>query len=164
MFLLKPGLSLRSVYLSHFLLLLHRKALTLLRYIEDETYVQQFRACYLPPQIYLRYTHPCTLHTVQSTNMRFIKFRNEKQNESQFLNICLQTLTLLFYGFEFIWPQDQFEMMVLWKKIILQLKLLSQQIYRLILSDVLITVLLLIIGRRGKNLSNLYAIWKLIWT
>lgn len=36
-FLLKPGLSLRSVYLSHFLLLLHRKALTLLRYIEDET-------------------------------------------------------------------------------------------------------------------------------
>ncbi|KAF7710604.1 guanine nucleotide exchange C9orf72 homolog [Silurus meridionalis] len=36
-FLLKPGLNLRSVYLSHFLLLLHRKALTLLRYIEDET-------------------------------------------------------------------------------------------------------------------------------
>ncbi|XP_066535230.1 guanine nucleotide exchange factor C9orf72 homolog isoform X2 [Hoplias malabaricus] len=36
-FLLKPGLSLRSVFLSHFLLLLHRKALTLLRYIEDET-------------------------------------------------------------------------------------------------------------------------------
>ncbi|XP_007238049.3 guanine nucleotide exchange factor C9orf72 homolog [Astyanax mexicanus] len=36
-FLLKPSLSLRSVYLSHFLLLLHRKALTLLRYIEDET-------------------------------------------------------------------------------------------------------------------------------
>lgn len=36
-FLLKPGLSLRSAYLSHFLLLLHRKALTLLRYIEDET-------------------------------------------------------------------------------------------------------------------------------
>uniref|UniRef100_A0A4W4HB88 CI072 protein n=1 Tax=Electrophorus electricus TaxID=8005 RepID=A0A4W4HB88_ELEEL len=36
-FLLKPGLSLRSVYLSHFLLVLHRKALTLLRYIEDET-------------------------------------------------------------------------------------------------------------------------------
>ncbi|XP_028833965.1 guanine nucleotide exchange C9orf72-like [Denticeps clupeoides] len=36
-FLLKPGLSLRSVYLSHFLLLLHRKSVTLLRYIEDET-------------------------------------------------------------------------------------------------------------------------------
>lgn len=36
-FLLKPGLNLRSVYLSHFLLLLHRRALTLLRYIEDDT-------------------------------------------------------------------------------------------------------------------------------
>ncbi|TSW48754.1 Guanine nucleotide exchange C9orf72 [Bagarius yarrelli] len=36
-FLLKPGLNLRNVYLSHFLLLLHRKALTLLRYIEDDT-------------------------------------------------------------------------------------------------------------------------------
>lgn len=36
-FHLKPGLELRTVYLSHFLLLLHRKALTLLRYIEDET-------------------------------------------------------------------------------------------------------------------------------
>ncbi|XP_049917723.1 guanine nucleotide exchange factor C9orf72 homolog isoform X2 [Epinephelus moara] len=36
-FMLKPGLSLRSTYLSQFLLLLHRKALTLLKYIEDET-------------------------------------------------------------------------------------------------------------------------------
>ncbi|XP_048852404.1 guanine nucleotide exchange factor C9orf72 homolog [Brienomyrus brachyistius] len=36
-FLLKPGLSLRSTYLAQFLLLLHRKALTLLKYIEDET-------------------------------------------------------------------------------------------------------------------------------
>ncbi|XP_046873368.1 guanine nucleotide exchange C9orf72 homolog [Hypomesus transpacificus] len=36
-FMLKPGLSLRSTYLAQFLLLLHRKALTLLKYIEDET-------------------------------------------------------------------------------------------------------------------------------
>uniref|UniRef100_A0A3B5M2F2 Uncharacterized protein n=1 Tax=Xiphophorus couchianus TaxID=32473 RepID=A0A3B5M2F2_9TELE len=36
-FLLKPGLALRSSYLAQFLLLLHRKALTLLKYIEDET-------------------------------------------------------------------------------------------------------------------------------
>uniref|UniRef100_A0A8C6PX39 C9orf72-SMCR8 complex subunit n=1 Tax=Nothobranchius furzeri TaxID=105023 RepID=A0A8C6PX39_NOTFU len=36
-FMLKPGLSLRSAYLAQFLLLLHRKALTLLKYIEDET-------------------------------------------------------------------------------------------------------------------------------
>uniref|UniRef100_A0A8C9TCI7 C9orf72-SMCR8 complex subunit n=1 Tax=Scleropages formosus TaxID=113540 RepID=A0A8C9TCI7_SCLFO len=36
-FLLKPGLMLRSTYLAQFLLLLHRKALTLLKYIEDET-------------------------------------------------------------------------------------------------------------------------------
>ncbi|XP_069096771.1 guanine nucleotide exchange factor C9orf72 homolog isoform X2 [Pleurodeles waltl] len=37
MFLLKPGLSLRSVFLAQFLLILHRKALTLLKYIEDDT-------------------------------------------------------------------------------------------------------------------------------
>uniref|UniRef100_A0A7N6FJU5 CI072 protein n=1 Tax=Anabas testudineus TaxID=64144 RepID=A0A7N6FJU5_ANATE len=36
-FMLKPGLSLRSTYLAQFLLLLHRKALALLKYIEDET-------------------------------------------------------------------------------------------------------------------------------
>lgn len=36
-FMLKPGLSLRSTYLAQFLLLLHRKALTLLKYIEDDT-------------------------------------------------------------------------------------------------------------------------------
>ncbi|XP_077945503.1 guanine nucleotide exchange factor C9orf72 homolog isoform X1 [Gasterosteus aculeatus] len=36
-FMLKPGLSLRSTYLAQFLLLLHRKSLTLLKYIEDET-------------------------------------------------------------------------------------------------------------------------------
>lgn len=36
-FMLKPGMSLRSTYLAQFLLLLHRKALTLLKYIEDET-------------------------------------------------------------------------------------------------------------------------------
>uniref|UniRef100_A0A3Q3J9M7 Uncharacterized protein n=1 Tax=Monopterus albus TaxID=43700 RepID=A0A3Q3J9M7_MONAL len=36
-FMLKPGLGLRSTYLAQFLLLLHRKALTLLKYIEDET-------------------------------------------------------------------------------------------------------------------------------
>ncbi|KAM9787098.1 LOW QUALITY PROTEIN: guanine nucleotide exchange factor C9orf72 homolog [Syngnathus typhle] len=36
-FMLRPGLSLRSTYLAQFLLLLHRKALTLLKYIEDET-------------------------------------------------------------------------------------------------------------------------------
>lgn len=35
--MLKPGLSLRSTYLAQFLLLLHRKALTLLKYIEDDT-------------------------------------------------------------------------------------------------------------------------------
>ena len=36
-FMLKPSLSLRSTYLTQFLLLIHRKALTLLKYIEDET-------------------------------------------------------------------------------------------------------------------------------
>uniref|UniRef100_A0A674P5T6 C9orf72-SMCR8 complex subunit n=1 Tax=Takifugu rubripes TaxID=31033 RepID=A0A674P5T6_TAKRU len=36
-FMLKPGLSLRSTFLAQFLLLLHRKALTLLKYIEDDT-------------------------------------------------------------------------------------------------------------------------------
>lgn len=36
-FLLKPGLSLRNVFLAQFLLVLHRKALTLLKYIEDDT-------------------------------------------------------------------------------------------------------------------------------
>ncbi|XP_061781054.1 guanine nucleotide exchange factor C9orf72 homolog isoform X2 [Nerophis lumbriciformis] len=36
-FMLKPSMSLRSTYLAQFLLLLHRKALTLLKYIEDET-------------------------------------------------------------------------------------------------------------------------------
>uniref|UniRef100_A0A8C5DWM1 Uncharacterized protein n=1 Tax=Gouania willdenowi TaxID=441366 RepID=A0A8C5DWM1_GOUWI len=36
-FMLRPGMSLRSSYLAQFLLLLHRKALTLLKYIEDET-------------------------------------------------------------------------------------------------------------------------------
>ncbi|XP_035275689.1 guanine nucleotide exchange C9orf72 homolog isoform X1 [Anguilla anguilla] len=36
-FLLKPGLGLRSTFLAQFLLLLHRRALTLLKYIEDET-------------------------------------------------------------------------------------------------------------------------------
>ncbi|XP_021429839.1 guanine nucleotide exchange C9orf72 isoform X1 [Oncorhynchus mykiss] len=36
-FMLKPGLNLRSTYLAQFLLILHRKALTLLKYIEDET-------------------------------------------------------------------------------------------------------------------------------
>lgn len=36
-FILKPGLVLRSTFLAQFLLLLHRKALTLLKYIEDET-------------------------------------------------------------------------------------------------------------------------------
>lgn len=37
--MLKPGLNLRSTYLAQFLLILHRKALTLLKYIEDETWV-----------------------------------------------------------------------------------------------------------------------------
>uniref|UniRef100_A0A8C7HSL6 C9orf72-SMCR8 complex subunit n=1 Tax=Oncorhynchus kisutch TaxID=8019 RepID=A0A8C7HSL6_ONCKI len=36
-FMLKPGLNLRSTYLAQFLLILHRKAITLLKYIEDET-------------------------------------------------------------------------------------------------------------------------------
>ncbi|MBN3321114.1 CI072 protein, partial [Atractosteus spatula] len=36
-FHLKPGLSLRSTFLAQFMLVLHRKALTLLKYIEDET-------------------------------------------------------------------------------------------------------------------------------
>ncbi|XP_064784121.1 guanine nucleotide exchange factor C9orf72-like isoform X2 [Oncorhynchus masou masou] len=36
-FMLKPGLNLRTTYLAQFLLILHRKALTLLKYIEDET-------------------------------------------------------------------------------------------------------------------------------
>ncbi|XP_064032864.1 guanine nucleotide exchange factor C9orf72 homolog isoform X3 [Pogoniulus pusillus] len=36
-FHLKPGLSLRSTFLAHFLLVLHRKALTLIKYIEDDT-------------------------------------------------------------------------------------------------------------------------------
>ncbi|XP_055719393.1 guanine nucleotide exchange factor C9orf72-like [Salvelinus fontinalis] len=36
-FMLKPGLNLRSTYLAQFLLILHRKALVLLKYIEDET-------------------------------------------------------------------------------------------------------------------------------
>nr|XP_033775748.1 guanine nucleotide exchange C9orf72 homolog isoform X1 [Geotrypetes seraphini]XP_033775755.1 guanine nucleotide exchange C9orf72 homolog isoform X1 [Geotrypetes seraphini]XP_033775764.1 guanine nucleotide exchange C9orf72 homolog isoform X1 [Geotrypetes seraphini] len=36
-FHLKPGLSLRSTFLAQFLLILHRKALTLVKYIEDET-------------------------------------------------------------------------------------------------------------------------------
>ncbi|XP_070598570.1 guanine nucleotide exchange factor C9orf72 homolog [Erythrolamprus reginae] len=36
-FHLKPGLSLRSVFLAQFLLVLHRKALTLIKYIEDDT-------------------------------------------------------------------------------------------------------------------------------
>ncbi|XP_029585812.1 guanine nucleotide exchange C9orf72 [Salmo trutta] len=36
-FMLKPGLNLRSTYLAQFLLILHRKALSLLKYIEDET-------------------------------------------------------------------------------------------------------------------------------
>ena len=36
-FMLKPSLSLRSTYVTQFLLLIHRKALTLLKYIEDET-------------------------------------------------------------------------------------------------------------------------------
>ncbi|XP_066576858.1 guanine nucleotide exchange factor C9orf72 homolog isoform X2 [Amia ocellicauda] len=36
-FQLKPGLSLRSTFLAQFMLILHRKALTLLKYIEDET-------------------------------------------------------------------------------------------------------------------------------
>ncbi|KAK1175648.1 hypothetical protein AOXY_G330 [Acipenser oxyrinchus oxyrinchus] len=36
-FQLKPGLSLRSIFLAQFLLVLHRKALTLIKYIEDET-------------------------------------------------------------------------------------------------------------------------------
>lgn len=36
-FMLKPGSSLRSTFLAQFLLLLHRKALTLLKYIEDDT-------------------------------------------------------------------------------------------------------------------------------
>ncbi|XP_035877418.1 guanine nucleotide exchange C9orf72 homolog isoform X2 [Phyllostomus discolor] len=36
-FHLKPGLSLRSTFLAQFLLVLHRKALTLVKYIEDDT-------------------------------------------------------------------------------------------------------------------------------
>nr|XP_028567296.1 guanine nucleotide exchange C9orf72 homolog isoform X1 [Podarcis muralis]XP_028567298.1 guanine nucleotide exchange C9orf72 homolog isoform X1 [Podarcis muralis] len=36
-FHLKPGLSLRRVFLAQFLLILHRKALTLIKYIEDDT-------------------------------------------------------------------------------------------------------------------------------
>ncbi|XP_074136896.1 guanine nucleotide exchange factor C9orf72 homolog [Sminthopsis crassicaudata] len=36
-FHLKPGLSLRSTFLAQFLLILHRKALTLIKYIEDDT-------------------------------------------------------------------------------------------------------------------------------
>ncbi|XP_053428608.1 guanine nucleotide exchange factor C9orf72 homolog isoform X2 [Nycticebus coucang] len=36
-FQLKPGLSLRSTFLAQFLLVLHRKALTLIKYIEDDT-------------------------------------------------------------------------------------------------------------------------------
>ncbi|KAG2466385.1 guanine nucleotide exchange C9orf72 homolog [Polypterus senegalus] len=36
-FQLKPGLPLRSIFLAQFLLVLHRKALTLIKYIEDET-------------------------------------------------------------------------------------------------------------------------------
>ncbi|XP_037229693.1 guanine nucleotide exchange C9orf72 homolog [Falco rusticolus] len=36
-FHLKPGLSLRSTFLAQFLLVLHRKALTLIKYIEDDT-------------------------------------------------------------------------------------------------------------------------------
>lgn len=38
-FHLKPGLSLRSTFLAQFLLVLHRKALTLIKYIEDDTWV-----------------------------------------------------------------------------------------------------------------------------
>ncbi|XP_035418874.1 guanine nucleotide exchange factor C9orf72 homolog isoform X2 [Cygnus atratus] len=36
-FHLKPGMSLRSTFLAQFLLVLHRKALTLIKYIEDDT-------------------------------------------------------------------------------------------------------------------------------
>ncbi|XP_012501773.1 PREDICTED: protein C9orf72 homolog [Propithecus coquereli] len=36
-FQLQPGLSLRSTFLAQFLLVLHRKALTLIKYIEDDT-------------------------------------------------------------------------------------------------------------------------------
>ncbi|KAM6229896.1 guanine nucleotide exchange factor C9orf72 homolog isoform 2-T8 [Porphyrio hochstetteri] len=36
-FHLKPGLALRSTFLAQFLLVLHRKALTLIKYIEDDT-------------------------------------------------------------------------------------------------------------------------------
>uniref|UniRef100_H3A3U1 C9orf72-SMCR8 complex subunit n=1 Tax=Latimeria chalumnae TaxID=7897 RepID=H3A3U1_LATCH len=36
-FQLKPGLSLRSTFLAQFLLVLHRKTLTLIKYIEDDT-------------------------------------------------------------------------------------------------------------------------------
>ncbi|XP_010576427.1 guanine nucleotide exchange factor C9orf72 homolog isoform X2 [Haliaeetus albicilla] len=36
-FHLKPGLSLRSTFLAQFLLVLHRKALTLIKYVEDDT-------------------------------------------------------------------------------------------------------------------------------
>ncbi|KAM9213964.1 guanine nucleotide exchange factor C9orf72 homolog isoform 1-T1 [Leptosomus discolor] len=36
-FHLKPGLSLRNTFLAQFLLVLHRKALTLIKYIEDDT-------------------------------------------------------------------------------------------------------------------------------
>ncbi|XP_043917790.1 guanine nucleotide exchange C9orf72 homolog [Protopterus annectens] len=36
-FLLKTGLSLRNTFLAQFLLILHRKALTLIKYIEDDT-------------------------------------------------------------------------------------------------------------------------------
>lgn len=36
-FHLKPGFSLRSTFLAQFLLVLHRKALTLIKYIEDDT-------------------------------------------------------------------------------------------------------------------------------
>ncbi|XP_077004102.1 guanine nucleotide exchange factor C9orf72 homolog isoform X6 [Tamandua tetradactyla] len=36
-FHLRPGLSLRSTFLAQFLLVLHRKALTLIKYIEDDT-------------------------------------------------------------------------------------------------------------------------------
>ncbi|XP_075267366.1 guanine nucleotide exchange factor C9orf72 homolog isoform X3 [Opisthocomus hoazin] len=36
-FHLKPGLSLRSTFLAQFMLVLHRKALTLIKYIEDDT-------------------------------------------------------------------------------------------------------------------------------
>ncbi|XP_044142599.1 guanine nucleotide exchange C9orf72 homolog isoform X2 [Bufo gargarizans] len=41
-FQLKPNLSLRSTFLAQFMLILHRKALTLIKYIEDDTRVRKF--------------------------------------------------------------------------------------------------------------------------